>query len=101
MKLSSEALDYLRRQVDLREDETRGVEEMNHEIVQELYRALVILGADHTLLGTVGSWGDSLPDNDVLANLKAWNAASITELRERVTHYEISAPAVAGRKDGE
>ena len=30
----------------------------NPEIVSEIYRALVLLGAQPDLLGTVGSWGD-------------------------------------------
>lgn len=61
------------------------------EIIVEIYRSLVLLGADNGLLGTVGSWGDSLPDADVLANLKGWNEASIAEIKERIGHYEKSS----------
>jgi hypothetical protein len=60
------------------------------EIIGELYRTLVLLGADSGLLGTVGSWGDSLPDTDVLSNLKAWNEASFAEVKGRIGHYEKS-----------
>jgi len=63
---------------------------MNHEIKDELYRSLVLLGADNGLLGTIASWGDSLPDDDVLANLKNWNEATTAEVKERIVHYETS-----------
>jgi hypothetical protein len=62
----------------------------NPEIVSEIYRTLVLLGADHQLLGTVGSWGDSLPDEDVIANLRAWNQATFSETTARIEHYELS-----------
>jgi hypothetical protein len=62
----------------------------NHEIVEELYKTLVLLGADHQLLGTVGSWGDSLPDEDVIASLRAWNQATLEEITARIEHYELS-----------
>ncbi len=62
----------------------------NSEVVNELYRALVLLGADSDLLGTVGSWGSSLPDEDVIANLKGWNEATLKETKQRIEHYEMS-----------
>jgi hypothetical protein len=68
-------------------------------IVQELYRALVLLGSDSDLLGTVGSWGDSLPETEVLAGLRAWNEHSLRELRERIGHYEISSPDMGCNRD--
>jgi len=68
---------------------------MNREIVNELYRALVILGAGSDLLGTIGSWGDSLPDEDVLANLRAWNAAALAEAKARIEHYGMTFPRSA------
>jgi hypothetical protein len=64
----------------------------NQEIVGELYRTLVLLGADNGLLGTIGSWGDSLSEERVLSGLKAWNEATIAEIKERIGHYEISCP---------
>ena len=63
---------------------------MNQEVKDELYRSLVLLGADDGLLGTVASWGDSLPDEDVLANLKGWNEATTAEVKGRIEHYEMS-----------
>jgi hypothetical protein len=62
------------------------------EIIGELYRALVLLGADSGLLGTVGSWGDSLPEKDTLSDLKAWNEATLVEVRACIGHYEKSCP---------
>ncbi len=65
---------------------------LNREVLNELYRSLVLLGADNDLCGTVGSWGTSLPDEDVLANLKSWNEATLKETRQRIEHYETSFP---------
>jgi hypothetical protein len=62
------------------------------EIVSELYRTLVLLRADNELLGAVGSWKNGLPNQDVLAALKAWNTASVAELKVCIAHYEISCP---------
>lgn len=42
-------------------------------IKDEIVRALELLGADHGLLGIVGSWGDNLPDSEILKALKQWN----------------------------
>jgi len=63
----------------------------NRAIIDELYRTLVLLGAGSDLLGTVGSWGDSLPDQHVLAGLRAWNAGTLTEIKARIEHYEMSS----------
>ena len=66
---------------------------VNHEIVNEIYRAFVLLGAESDLLGTVGSWGDSLSEEDVLSGLRCWNEATLKEIRLRIEHYEISSLA--------
>lgn len=63
---------------------------VGRDIVGEIYRAFVLLGAESDLLGTIGSWGDSLPDADVLARLQAWNDATKREIEGRIEHYEIS-----------
>jgi hypothetical protein len=62
----------------------------DREIISELYGALVLLGADCGLLGIVGSWHANLPAKDVLCGLKAWNEASVAEVKERIGHFEIS-----------
>ena len=48
-------------------------------IKNEISRALVLLGADRELLATVGSWGETLPDKEVLRLLKEWNARKLAE----------------------
>ena len=73
----------------------------NQEIVQELYRTLILLGAESDVLGVVGSWGNSLPEEDVLASLKAWNLATQNKLSQRTAHYEASFCRAAYDPDGE
>ncbi len=62
----------------------------DREIISELYRALVLLGADSGLLGIVGSWHTNLPAKDVLCGLKTWNEVTAAEIKERIGHYEMS-----------
>lgn len=46
----------------------------------DIYSALELAGADSWLLGIVGSWGDTLPDEEVLKMLAQWNRrANISE----------------------
>ena len=61
-------------------------------IASELYRSLVLLGAESDLLGIVGSWGDTLPDADVLQQLQAWNHSMAMSVKGRIEHYETSVP---------
>ena len=53
------------------------------QIRSEIYRALERLGADRKLLATVGSWGDTLTDDEVLTLLKQWNAPPGQRQRRR------------------
>jgi hypothetical protein len=64
----------------------------NREIINEIYRAFVLLGAANDLLGTVGSWGDSLSESNVLSGLRAWNSATLADIKGRIGHYEMSCP---------
>jgi hypothetical protein len=73
----------------------------NSEIVSEIYRTLVLLGAGSDLLGTIGSWGDSLSDADVFSNLQAWNSATARELTSRIEHYEILSRRLADSQAGD
>jgi hypothetical protein len=57
---------------------------VNSEVVSEIYKAMEKLGAGSDLLGIVGSWGDSLPEPQVLSMLRSWN--------ERVPAYEKNPP---------
>ena len=44
-------------------------------IAVELYTAIQKLGGKSDLLGIVGSYGDTMSDDDVLHALRQWNAA--------------------------
>jgi hypothetical protein len=49
---------------------------------QELYLSLLLLGADPILLGAAASWANGAADDEVLADLRNWNAAKVLELKE-------------------
>ena len=59
-------------------------------VVLEIYRSLVLLGADSLLLGVVGSWGDSLPESEVMDGIRCWNEERLELLKQRIGHYEIT-----------
>jgi hypothetical protein len=63
---------------------------MTQRIAAELYRTLLLLGADHQLLGTVASWSEGADENEVLSNLEAWNSGTAQELKARTQSYEES-----------
>jgi hypothetical protein len=46
----------------------------------QVNRVLEFLGADIYLLTTVGSWRDTLTDEQVLAELRTWNAGGRSHL---------------------
>ncbi len=48
-------------------------EDMIKAIMVEAYKAMEKLGAKSDLLGTMGSFGDTLSDEEVLDFLKMWN----------------------------
>lgn len=58
-------------------------DQITNSIIHELYRAVEILGGDFLLLSAIGSWGDTLPDEDVLANLRGWNRGNSTTDKSR------------------
>lgn len=75
---------------------------IDREIIGEIYRALVLLGAKSDLLSSVGSWGESMPKEDVLADIRAWNEATLAETKGRIEHYETSFPLSVGiRAEGQ
>lgn len=57
--------------------------DLKAQIAHELCRAFKALGADMELLCTVGSYGDTLDDEDVLALLRSWNAKTVPLIRVR------------------
>ena len=46
---------------------------IEQQIRSEIYRAFEILGAGASLVATIGSWGDTLGDEEILRLLKEWN----------------------------
>jgi hypothetical protein len=67
-ELTADQVAYLReRAAETRTKWTR------HAIVSELYRALERLDAPPELLSIIGSWNDTLSDEEVLRLLKEWN----------------------------
>jgi len=44
-----------------------------YEIIGELATAMSALGASSGLLAIVSSWGDTLPEIEILAMIKDWN----------------------------
>jgi hypothetical protein len=49
----------------------------------EMYDSAKQLGADRYLLATIGSWGDTIEDADVLSMLREWNAGAAAEAKQR------------------
>lgn len=66
--------------------------DVERDIIDQVYRAFVLLGAESDLLSCVGSWHDSLSSEDVLAGLRAWNEATLDEIKGRIEHYEMTFP---------
>ena len=60
---------------------------MERTIIRELHKALILLGADNCLLGTVNSWKKSLPDEMVLSSIQHWNEVTAEKLQERIEDY--------------
>jgi hypothetical protein len=54
---------------------TKLLEAVRGGTKEALYEAAERLGADRFLLGAIGSWGDTLSDDEVLQELRDWNAA--------------------------
>ena len=60
---------------------------MERRIITELHKALILLGADNCLLGTVNSWKKSLPDDMVLSSIQHWNEIAAGKLQRRIDEY--------------
>jgi hypothetical protein len=56
--------------------------DVERDMRQELYLSLLLLGADPILLGNAASWANGAADEEVLADLRNWNAAKVLELKE-------------------
>src|SRR6266478_9779002 len=85
---------------EIRSEITRAVQQLggSPELVatiegktkEETYDAAEQLNADRCLLETIGSWGDTMEDEEVLANLRKWNAgaAAFNRMADDVTDHE-------------
>lgn len=49
------------------------------DIIGEISKSLELLGANSGLMACVGSWGDTLPQEDILQMLKEWNDKAVKE----------------------
>jgi hypothetical protein len=64
--------------------------ELQREVREELYRSMVLLGADEILLGSIASWRDGTTERDMLADLRNWNEAKLLELKEWLSSMDGS-----------
>jgi len=54
---------------------------MQRDLRFELYLALLLLGADPMLLGSLAAWRDGV-DDALIADLANWNEAKVLEMKE-------------------
>lgn len=55
---------------------------MDRDVRNEIYLALLLLGAEPMLLAAIASWRDGVPEKDVLADVRNWNEAKLLEMKE-------------------
>jgi hypothetical protein len=55
---------------------------MQRDLRFELYLALLLLGADPMLLGSLAAWRDSADDGALVVDLANWNEAKVLEMKE-------------------
>ena len=53
------------------------------KIVSELAQAFAHLNADKAIFTILGSWGDTLPDQEILQMIRQFNSASAELLRQQ------------------
>lgn len=53
------------------------------DIICEVYRSMELLQADEQLLAFIGSWDETLSDEDVLVGLRFWIKLKKKELRRQ------------------
>lgn len=60
--------------------------ETQYAIIRELQKAVADLSGDIGIQAALGSWGDTLPEADVLQMLRDYNAASAKLPRQQHQH---------------
>lgn len=53
----------------------KKLNQTQYAIIRQLVVAVEKLGGDIQILAAIGSWGDTLPEEEVLALLEDWNNA--------------------------
>lgn len=56
--------------------------DMDREIIHELYKAVKILGGRGSILSTIGSYKNTMPDKFILDGLKIWNNHYAGKIKE-------------------
>lgn len=56
----------------------------DYQIRNELYRSFALLGQKSDLLSVIGSWKDTLSDDDIFKILKEHNKQLSAELKDRL-----------------
>lgn len=57
-----------------------------YEIIAEIAKAAEKLGANSGLIANIMSWGDTLPDNEILDNLRDWNNRRFAKTSRTLQH---------------
>src|SRR3954469_12061561 len=55
---------------------------MQRDLRFELYLALLLLGADSILLGSLAAWRDGVDNDALIADVANWNEAKVLEMKE-------------------
>ena len=58
--------------------------ETDFKIIDQIAKAISLLGGKNDILGSICSWKDTLPDVEVLNGLESWNDWKRNELIERL-----------------
>jgi hypothetical protein len=75
----------------MKSDDIVGLTSTQGLIVNALCQAIADLGGDRGLLSILGSWGDTLPDSEILDMLIRYNAATSAERQRPPNQYTIPA----------
>ena len=69
----------------------------DEDLKHEIYRTMLLMGADPILLGAIESWCDGMPEEEVLADVRNWNEAKALELKEWMP--SLQGPALAAAQE--
>ena len=86
--LTEEIVAELRRVMNTLKVPAELIAMANLRDTREVNRILQAAGADMYLLCTVGSWGDTISDEEVLADLRRWNQGHSLEPEVRFRKVE-------------